>query len=532
MFDVFYLDRPTGLFPHERWAKSLAHARSQSRTRFCWVLDYLSDYQGFDFLWEPPPWQAHQAHAWPSQHQAAGGTWLLPCEDYQDVNRDHCTIPRINTVPRLHIRHSAGSEAQGDINTRYVNDYLGTMRRALRDVDWTWCWVTADVCDYTDFDFTWHPSEWQQEMLHVFSSSAQKFGDTFYVHVPTFLERSKDLAVLEWYPGLNFVDNIDVARVNMPRVRWSGDSIVPAIQAHEFDAPLVQFHQGPPCDTLPTVSLWQPRTKTVIPLSRGHSTAIVPRECKNHLRSQVYDYAHVDLDFRYLQEPPLDIVFISNGESSADSLWQRVLTIASNRQRRCVRVDGVNGRAAAYHAAARASTTPWFFAVFAKLEVEQQFDWDWQPDRFQQPKHYIFHALNPCNGLEYGHQAMIAYNRDLVLANPGRGLDFTLDDAHEVVPVLSGVARYNTTAWSAWRTAFREVIKLRHSLPDVENEYRMNVWLANGWGQNGDWSVAGAQDAVEYYQQVQGDFAELRKTYEWSWLASYALVKRGLAPDQ
>ena len=51
------------------------------------------------------------------------------------------------------------------------------------------------------------------------------------------------------------------------------------------------------------------------------------------------------------------------------------------------------------------------------LEVDYLFDWSWQPDRLQQPKHYIFHARNPVNNLEYGHQAMIAYNKKLVLEN-------------------------------------------------------------------------------------------------------------------
>jgi hypothetical protein len=134
--------------------------------------------------------------------------------------------------------------------------------------------------------------------------------------------------------------------------------------------------------------------------------------------------------------------------------------------------------------------------------------------------------------LEYGHQAMIAYNRDLVLANPGRGLDFTLDDAHEVVPILSGVARYNVNAWTAWRTAFREAIKLRASLPDVENEHRLRHWLKRGNGPYGEWSVYGAEDGVAYYEEVAGDFDQLRKSYEWSWLASYAFVKRRLAIDQ
>jgi len=197
---------------------------------------------------------------------------------------------------------------------------------------------------------------------------------------------------------------------------------------------------------------------------------------------------------------------------------------------RVVRSSGVNGRVAAYHAAAELSTTPWFFAVFAKLRVNDDFDWTWQPDRMQEPKHYIFHARNPVNGLEYGHQAMIAYNKKLVLNNPGQGLDFTLDSAHEVVPILSGTAEYAYTPWMAWRTAFRECVKLCDQT-DVESKHRLDKWLNRGALEHGEWSIHGAEDAVEYYRAVNGDTAELRKSYDWAWLASYALLKRNLVAD-
>jgi hypothetical protein len=88
----------------------------------------------------------------------------------------------------------------------------------------------------------------------------------------------------------------------------------------------------------------------------------------------------------------------------------------------------------------------------------------------------------------------------------------------------------------AWRTAFREVLKLKASLPDVENEYRLSRWLSsNADGQHvvyEDWSRWGAEDGVEFYDSVAGDFAALKQSYEWHWLASYALIKRGLTPDQ
>jgi hypothetical protein len=530
MFDIFYLGPKPNLFPHEQAVDSIEQAQELSRTRYCWIVNYLTDYTDHDFLWEPVPWESNQTHIWPSQHQDNGGTYLVPKTGGEDHNRNHTVLPRKGSVPVVGIDHGNGLTVSCDYSTRYISDYLGTLRRVLNKVDSEYVWVVSSVCDYTDFDFSWHPSEWQQDMLHVFASDRQKFGDTFYVHVPSFLKKSQDIKLLEWFDTLHFVEDITIPRVNVPVVKHDYDTQVLAIRQHEFQDPLVLFSNGGSVSYMPTVCLWRELTKTVVPLTPGASQVIVPRETKNHLSSQVYDYPYIDKTFAHGQDEPLDIVFIDNGELNAEYNWlQLPHTSIPNKIHRS---SGVNGRVAAYHAAARLSTTPWFFAVFAKLRVNSDFDWSWQPDRLQEPKHYIFHAKNPCNGLIYGHQAMIAYNRKLVLNNPGIGLDFTLDSPHEVVPILSGMAMYNETPWMAWRTAFREVLKLQASLPDVENEYRIKQWCRNTESKNALWSMHGAEDALEYYDAVNGDFDELRKSYDWLWLASYALIKRGLAPDQ
>lgn len=517
---MFYLTKPTGLFPHERHAVNLDHARSQSRTRFCWVLDYLSDYSGFDFLWEPLPWQAHQAHAWPSQHQTSGGTWLLPKADYQDINREHAVVPRRASVPRLHIHHSASSDNEGDIDTRYISSYLGTMLRALKKTQWTHCWVTSDVCDYSAWDFSWHPSEWQQTMLHVFASDQQKFGDTFYIHVPTFLQQAQTLKILEHYPGINFVSKW-LPRRAMPSVKFVEDSVISAIQNTEYTWPLMQFYKYYQAREVPAVCLWQDNTKNITPLTSSGTTIVVPREARHVVKSQVYDYSPIDRSHAVLTDPPLDIVFISNGEPEADHHLAKLRDSAAVYCNRIIEIAGVNGRVAAYHAAAQASNTPWFFAVFAKLSVSHNFNWFWQPDYLQQPKHYIFQARNPVNDLVYGHQAMIAYNKSLCLANTGRGLDFTLDDAHESVNLLSGVARFNTDAWTTWRTAFREVLKLRHDNTSIESQHRLRTWLTKAQGDHAEWCLRGAHDAVQYYESVKGDFEQLKLSYEWAWLRQY-----------
>jgi hypothetical protein len=532
MFDVFYLDRPTGLFPHERKAESIEDAAIQSKTRLCWIVNYLCDYTGFDFLYQPLPHQCNQAHVWPSQHQENSGTWLIPrIPGIVEVNRDHPIVTRTKSAPRVHIKHTTNSPDLGDINVRYVNDYLGTIRRALRKVNYEYCWITADVCDYNNFDFTWHPDEWQAEMLHVFASNKEKFGDTFYVHVPSFLTKTEKLATMGWFETLHFVEDISVPRLPIHTVKYDTDSVVPAVWEHEFTTPLVQFYKN---DILfePDICLWEEKTKTVTPLNKGAENVVVPRECKNYLKTQIYDYPYINKSIQNLRDSqPLDVVFISNGESNAEKNWQILQRAVSSVSNRLVRVDGITGRVAAYRAALEASNTDWAFCVFAKLSVDFGFDWSWQPDRMQEPKHYIFHALNPVNGLVYGHMAAIAYNKKLVMENTAPGLDFTLDQAHEVVPALSGVAHYADTPWMAWRTAFREVIKLKNSLPDVESEYRIRHWLTTGWLENGEWSIIGAKDAVEYYNSVNGDFFELRKSYDWAWLSSYVFVKHGLSPD-
>jgi hypothetical protein len=260
-------------------------------------------------------------------------------------------------------------------------------------------------------------------------------------------------------------------------------------------------------------------------MSRGSSSVVVPRVAIPYIKTQIYDYSYIDKTQQFRQDQPLDIVFISNGEPNADANWEHLQRVSQDKPNRCVRVDGVNGRGAAYKAAAESSQTPWFFAVFAKLEADADFDWSWQPDRLQQAKHYIFNARNPVNGLEYGHQGLIAYNKKLVMSTEEiQGLDFTLSQPHGVEPIMSGVAHYNTDPWSTWRTAFREVAKLQHYAhvaPDVETDYRLGIWQSRAEGSNAAWSLRGAQDAVDYYQTVDGQYDQLLLTFEWAWLRQY-----------
>jgi len=590
------------LFAHEQQADTIEHARELCKTRYFWWVNYLTDYTGFDFLWEPVPWEAHQRHAWPSQWQKDAGTYLVPKSGYEETHYrtefqltryydlPSWTIPRgfdvqsfdfswhpdptepayiyqfgtqhqrtggpqyhvagatdlkfcdqvrgsvkSGVTPIVEINHMDGNAGQvpGVISTvRYFDNYRDVLTRIANTTEHEYIWIISSCCDYTNFDFSWHPEQWQNTMLHVFASDGEKFGDTFYMHVPSFRKRIGQFELLDWY-DVNFVGP-GVPRRPLPIIKHNLDTHVEAIKTLDWSGPLAVFSIDGNISEIPTVPLWREKTKTIVPLSAGASQVVVPKAAVPYIKTQAYDYPYIDRTQRHMYaDPLLDIVFIDNGEPNADENYQHLCWAAERANSiRIHRSSGVNGRVAAYQAAAELSTTPWFFAVFAKLRINQEFDWSWQPDRLQEPKHYIFHAFNPINGLTYGHQAMIAYNRELVLSNPGIGLDFTLDSAHEVVPLLSGTAEYAHTQWSAWRTAFRECIKLRGNT-DVESRYRLDKWLTvDLTHSNGQWSIWGAEDAVEYYDAVAGDFAELKKSYDWTWLASYALIKRNLTPNQ
>jgi hypothetical protein len=733
MFDVFYSGVKPNLFAHEREARDIEHARSICGTRYFWWVNYLTDYTGWDFLWEPVPWQKDYTHTWPSQHHEYSGTYLVPRHmdeiqykfhdrvlplksdssrytpqtDHADfdwswhphphdppfiyvfgnqwwpatkmstveyhvpgaVDRKFMDQPRatlrpvpnapwktlidcvwdyswtpdpgdppyiyvfgnqwhraeimptveyhvpgaverkfmryplaellpddtlwtvpdtvdpadvdfswvpdpgspayiyqfatqhqktggpqycmpgateIKYVDQLRIRTSrvataiyeidhmdghAGSIPNTTKTVRYFDNYLDILRRLARSIpeEHEFVWICSSICDYTNFDFSWHPEQWQATMMHVFASDDQKFGDTFFMHVPTFLYRSERLQLLDWY-DLNFI-NVSVPRRPMPVIQHNDDTHVSAVQQTEWAGPLAVFaNRSVDPVSLPAVSLWRSETKTIVPLDRSAGAVIVPSCAVSEIRTQLYDWPKIDKTHRNTFEAqPQDVVFISYDEPDADRNWETLQARCARAQR----VHGVAGMELALEAAANLSTTPWYYAVFAKTRLHEQFDFSFVPDYMQQPKHYIFNALNSTNGLEYGHMGIVLYNcKGIQQINQEGdfGLDYTLSFPHESVPLLSCYGDFATTPYHAWRTAFRETAKLAYfetQQATVEGAYRLNRWLDHAEGVNAEWCLKGAQDGYDFFATTQGDLALLKQSFKWEWLRSYFEQRHG-----
>ena len=509
-----------------------------------WIIPEGVELEGFDYSWHPDATEPAYDYQFGTQWQKTGGplykiegataTKYVTQERVKSISvtKDVYLIDHGNPETETVKSQLESKGLTVKKVARFISSYKGTLQRILSREEHEYVWVCSSVCDYSKFDFSWHPELWQGTMLHVFPSDSEKFGDTFLVNTLTFNDRITRAELLEWYDTIHFVDSIDVPRWPMPVVYTDGNSIVDAVKEHTFLEPLTLFADRPVNKT-PVVPLWREKTRTIVPFSTGNSVVVVPRDAKTAVLEELYDYPYIDKTCSSkLVDKPLDVVFISNGEEIAEKNWEHLQQVMRGKPNRVVRSDGVNGRIAAYQAALNMSETPWAFCVFAKLTVDENFDWSWQPDRMQKNKHYIFHARNPINGLEYGHMAMIAYHKELTLHNEARGLDFTLDQEHEVVPVLSGVADYADDPWTAWRSAFREAIKLTDAEPTIDTEYRLKQWLTKGDGAIGEWSKRGAADGVAYYESVNGNFDELRKTYEWKWLSEYFTSVHDVKHDQ
>ncbi len=516
-------------------------------TRF-WVVSSEYNYDDFDFMWHPAPWQNQMTHIFPSEYNKWSDTFLINrweferhskwahgIEQFPNLNfvEDQIVKRPENTSEIFYFDHGNDDHGQyaksverhhNIIKLPAQSTYLDAIKLAVSQATTEYLWITNSVCEYSQFDFRWEPEPWQREMVHCFYTGAQQRGDTFFVNVKAFKENAIGFEMMEFFKLINYVEEGVVTRFPMPMVKYDGDDLARAILDYDYKnniyaefapANLSEFIlHDEPC-------LWTPEDYTIESFVRSNRCCIVPRVAQSYIKNQVYDYPYINSLSKkfYYAEDDLDIIYISNGEPDEEK-WFEHAEYMSNRTVKWIR--GVNGRAAAYQAAAKASNTAWFFTIFAKLEVlGSSFNWYWKPDYFQEPKHYIFNARNPVNGLEYGHQGMIAYNKRLVLENTNPGIDFTLSQPHESVDMLSGIAHFNQTPWMTWRTAFREVLKLQDSLiktPTPETEHRLNTWLTVANGNHAEWCLRGAADAVAYYNEVGGDYNKLLLSFEWTWL--------------
>jgi hypothetical protein len=337
-------------------------------------------------------------------------------------------------------------------------------------------WEIPEGLDLTNFDFSWRPSRYEHLFVHQFGTQHQKTGGPRLIRQGATQIKYQDESIATALPDMS---------------KWIID---PDVEVVEFDYSWHHDETEPPMNYV-----------------FGDYGGLIYYRGEN-LPNKYIQYPKANIKYC-----PLDIIFLSNGETDEQLRYDRLCSLTD---REVKWVKGINSRENAIKHAATLSTTKWFILFPGKLYAAENFDFNFQPKRSYEPKHYIFYAKNPVNDLVYGHQAAICYNRQLVLDTVNHGLDFTMSASHAVVPVISGIAEFNSDIMMTWRTAFREAIKLRAD-NSKESTERLNVWRTIGKGKNSEWSLIGAQDGVEFFEKVNGDQQELMKSFMWEWTTDY-----------
>ncbi len=407
-------------------------------------------------------------------------------------------------------------------NTRivpFVENYLTVLKSVIDDVQTEYFWFFANFMDIKTIDLDYIPEQHEKNQMHVWYNThplggTNKEGNVFLIPTHAFKKQIANMKYLRDFQDINYHAHENLYQNIIAKTSF------------KLKNPYEAYNNGEPYyykwlhnrdlepKNIPNFfpSFWD----DVKLYSWGKTNDIMLVPHKENLK-QFYDIdrmVHYDLSYPI---KPMDIIFISYDEPSAEKRFKEL----QEKFPRAKWAKNVLGQTLAYMTAASMSDTDYFFAVFPKLEIVDTFQFDFQPDRLKNPCHYIFHCQNPVNGLEYGHGAVLLYNTQLVMQTTKPGLDFTLSAPHEVVPILSAVNHFNETPWLAWRTAFREVIKLLQAKPTVESRYRLKKWLTVGNGKNGDWSTKGSADAQEYYTQQNGNHKQLMLSYDFEWLKKY-----------
>ena len=212
---------------------------------------------------------------------------------------------------------------------------------------------------------------------------------------------------------------------------------------------------------------------------------------------------------------PYDIVFLSYKEEGSSNAYER-LTARFD----ATWVKDIKGIFNAHKEAANRVKSDLFWVVDADADISEDFDFSYIPDVYDEEVVHVWASINPVTGEEYGYGGVKLFNRQQILDATSWGLDFTtgLSNRFKAMPEISCTTRFNTDAFSTWRSAFRECVKLTLS-NDPDSEKRLESWLHPI--PDADFrhdAKRGAEEGKAFALKNINNLSELNKINDYDWL--------------
>jgi hypothetical protein len=242
-------------------------------------------------------------------------------------------------------------------------------------------------------------------------------------------------------------------------------------------------------------------------------------EYKNRIASPVRS---PELFVNNKQPVEYDIVFIHNNEKYAEENFEKV----KQRFPRTKLLSGQQGIHEAHKVAARMCWTDYFWVIDGDAIIVDDFDFTHNDVEFyEEPTVRVYRAINPVNGLVYGHGGVKLLPRLATLNMNTTGVDMTtsISTLYKPVDIVSNIHRFDVDSFSAWRTAFRECVKLSSQVIDRQNNKETMDRLFTWCSITNDTLftreiLMGALQGKRYGEQNKNDKHKLRMINDYAWL--------------
>jgi len=515
--------------------------RLKSKNNWFWVIDNDVDVsQDFDFDFVPDTWDEGKTHVWQKLNPITGKEY-----DYGGVS----LCPKVaQTKGRpKYIRQVCSTQKEYPVYTMTADDVKEGVaefyKKCANKTDTKMFWVVdycVQVCE--SFNFSYYPTQWDIKNIHVWQN---EYGDHTDVRLcPTELFLSNDFTEKEIVN--NTFDDLKL----MPKQA----SEMPEWNVYTFDdtplkQQLIDFAEqdnnayfwtvDPNVDTYDN---WNAKYKPAVEnADKLHVwQKLNPRTGKVHAYGGIRlwpnpfldafktSYSSDDIKYsktvrgklQYVKDAlsvskPYDIVFLSYKEAGSTTAYER-LTARFD----ATWVKDIKGIFNAHKEAANRVKSDMFWVVDADADISEDFDFSYIPDVYDEEVVHVWASKNPVTGEEYGYGGVKLFNTEQVREATSWGLDFTtgLSKRFKSMPEISCITRFNTDAFSTWRSAFRECVKLTLS-DDVDSDARLNSWLnPQIYADFVEDAIQGAKDGKAFALENKNNLAELNNINDYDWL--------------
>lgn len=223
----------------------------------------------------------------------------------------------------------------------------------------------------------------------------------------------------------------------------------------------------------------------------------------------------------YLSSKNVNIFFLRGDELNVDANYNQLLKYHPT----AVPVRATGSIYESHKHLAEVSYTQLFAVVDADcyldkkfLEINEEINYSYVN---------VWKVRNPINGLVYGHGGPKLFSRHLFnkkFSSVDMTFSLTKPQFVRVIDDVVGEHRFNWSAFSTWRTAFREVVKLKTAAIEMSEEtaYRLGIWTS--WADKKepfwDYCLAGANAALKFVstQLASSESNPFRKINDYRYL--------------